>query len=162
MATPRRRATGVRVQVTGEENLRELAERMKAITEKRVVVGIQGNEELTVIGIVHEFGSAPKHIPERSFIRTGKIKSRPIINKLVKAGVTEIAFGRKTPQELYQEIGEAGLEKTKANFERIKQPPLSAIYASHKQGRKLLQAEEMRLKEALSWSVIARARRGPR
>ncbi|MNC30371.1 hypothetical protein D3C75_786530 [compost metagenome] len=135
---------------------------MRALTEKRVAVGIQGDEELAVIAIVHEFGSAAKGIPERSFIRTGKIKSRATINKIVKAGVTEIAYGRKQPRQLYQEIGVAGLEKTIANFERIKQPPLSPIYASHKQGRKLLQADEMRLRDALNWSVIDRAHRGRR
>ncbi|MBY9077274.1 hypothetical protein KIH86_03635 [Paenibacillus sp. HN-1] len=162
MATRNRRATSARVQVSGEDNLQVLAARMRALTEKRVAIGIRGDDELAVIAIVHEFGSAPKGIPERSFIRTGKIKSRATINKIVKAGVIEIAYGRKHPNQLYQEIGVAGLEKTAANFERIKQPPLSPIYASHKQGRKLLQAEEMRLKESLSWSIINRAHRGRR
>lgn len=152
MASPRARRVGV--QVSGEDNMRELAERLRLLVEKKVRIGMQGDSELAMIAGVHEYGSVKMNIPARSFIGTGKKKGQTPIGKLVRVGVTEIAQGRKSVDSLFTEIGEVGLDRMKKNFERIKQPPLSARYAAHKTGpRKLLQREE-ELHDSLTYDVV--------
>ncbi|WP_342547662.1 hypothetical protein NST69_27610 [Paenibacillus sp. FSL P2-0089] len=154
MASPRARARRVGVQISGEDNLRELAERLQPLVKKKVRIGMQGDAELAMIAGVHEYGSIKMNIPARSFIGTGKKKGQTPIGKLVRAGVTEIAHGRKSVESLFTEIGETGLDRMKKNFERIKQPPLSARYAVRKTGpRKLLQREE-ELHDSLTYDVV--------
>lgn len=145
------------VQVSGADCLRELAGRLRPLTEKVVRVGMQGDAELAMIAGVHEFGSVKMNIPARSFIGTGKKKSRAAIGKLVRAGVTEIAFGRQDVDSLLHDIGRVGLDKTRKNFNRIKQPPLTARYAVTKIGRKLLQRDKD-LAESLTYDVIPKER----
>lgn len=154
MASQRSRARRVGVQVTGDDNLRQLAELLRPLTEQKVRIGMQGDAELAMIAGVHEYGSVKMNIPARSFIGSGKKKGQAAIGKLVRAGVTEIAYGRKSVESLFAEIGEVGLDRMKKNFERIKQPPLSARYAAHKTGpRKLLQREE-ELHDSLTFDVV--------
>ncbi|MDH6370556.1 phage gpG-like protein [Paenibacillus sp. PastF-3] len=153
MAGSRTRARRVGVQVTGEDNLQLLASRLRPLTEKLVRVGMQGDAELAMIAGVHEYGSVKMNIPARSFIGTGKKKSQAAIGKLVRAGVTEIAHGRMRVDDLLHEIGKVGLDKTYKNFNRIKLPALSAIYASHKSGKKLLQRDED-LRDSLTYDIV--------
>lgn len=77
MASQRARARRVGVQVTGEDNLRQLAERLRPLTEQKVRIGMQGDAELAMIAGVHEYGSIKMNIPARSFIGTGKRRGRP-------------------------------------------------------------------------------------
>lgn len=152
MASSRARRVGV--QVTGEDNLQQLAARLRPLVEKKVRIGMQGDAELAMIAGVHEYGSIKMKIPARSFIGTGKKKGQAPIGKLVRAGVTEIAHGRKSIDALFAEIGETGLDRMIKNFNRIKQPALSARYAAHKTGpRKLLQRDED-LRDSLTFDVV--------
>ncbi|OMF28308.1 hypothetical protein [Paenibacillus sp. FSL H8-0259] len=154
MASSRARARRVGVQVSGEDNLQQLAEMLRPLAGQKVRIGMQGDAELAMIAGVHEYGSIKMNIPARSFIGTGKKKGQAAIGKLVRAGVTEIAHGRKSVDSLFTEIGETGLDRMKKNFERIKQPPLSARYAAHKTGpRKLLQREE-ELHDSLTYDIV--------
>lgn len=156
MATQRSRARRVGVQITGEDNLRRLAEQLRPLIEKKVRIGMQGDTELAMIAGVHEYGSVKMNIPARSFIGTGKKKGQTAIGKLVRAGVTEIAHGRKSVDSLFTEIGEVGLDRMVKNFNRIKQPALSARYAAHKTGpRKLLQRDED-LRDSLTFDIVPR------
>lgn len=156
MASQRSRARRAGVQVTGDDNLQLLAARLRPLTQKKVRIGMQGDAELAMIAGVHEYGSLKMNIPARSFIGTGKKKGQAPIGKLVRAGVTEIARGRMRVDDLLQEIGKVGLDRMKKNFERIKQPPLSARYARHKSGpNKLLQRDED-LRDSLTYDVVPR------
>lgn len=76
MASPRARARRVGVQISGEDNLRELAERLQPLVKKKVRIGMQGDAELAMIAGVHEYGSIKMNIPARSFIGTGKRKAK--------------------------------------------------------------------------------------
>lgn len=156
MASPRSRARRAGVQVTGEDNLRLLADRLRPLTYKKVRIGMQGDAELAMIAGVHEYGSLKMKIPARSFIGTGKKKGQAPIGKLVRAGVTEIAFGRKRVNDLLQEIGAVGLDRMQKNFERIKQPPLSARYARSKDGPNKLLHRDDDLKDSLTFDVVPR------
>lgn len=156
MASQRSRARRVGVQITGEDNLQRLAEQLRPLAGKKVRIGMQGDAELAMIAGVHEYGSVKMNIPARSFIGTGKKKGQTAIGKLVRAGVTEIAHGRKSIDSLFTEIGEVGLDRMVKNFNRIKQPALSARYAAHKTGpRKLLQRDED-LWDSLTFDVVPR------
>lgn len=158
MARSNARARRVGVQVTGEDNLQQLAERLRPLAEKNIRIGMQGDAELAMIAGVHEYGSVKMNIPARSFIGSGKKKGQAPIGKLVRAGVTEIAHDRKRVDELFAEIGETGLDRMIKNFNRIKQPALSARYSSRKRGpRKLLQREE-ELRDSLTYDVVPKGR----
>ncbi|MFD1777017.1 hypothetical protein [Paenibacillus rhizophilus] len=155
MARSRARRAGV--QVTGEDILSELAARLRPLTQKKVRIGMQGDAELAMIAGVHEYGSVKMNIPARSFIGSGKRKGQAPIGKLVRASVGEIARGRKQVDELLQEIGDTGLDRMVKNFDRIRQPPLSARYARVKRGpNKLLQREED-LRDSLTYDVVPRS-----
>ncbi len=126
--------------------------RMQLLAQKEVHVGMQGDAELAMIAGVHEYGSAKMGIPARSFIRTGRNKSRAPVGKLVRAGVTDIAFGRKKASSLMDAIGRAGLDRTAKNFDRIRQPPLTARYKATRGGRKLLQRDQD-LRDSLTYVI---------
>ncbi|AIQ61854.1 hypothetical protein PSTEL_00635 [Paenibacillus stellifer] len=155
MARSRARRAGV--QVTGEDILSELVARLRPLTHKKVRIGMQGDAELAMIAGVHEYGSVKMNIPARSFIGSGKKKGQTPIGKLVRGSVGEIARGRKQVDELMQEIGETGLDRMVKNFDRIRQPPLSARYAQVKRGpNKLLQRDED-LRDSLTFDVVPRS-----
>lgn len=154
MARRKQRVRRANVEYTGDMDLSALVERVRPLTAHEVVIGVEGNAEIALVAAVHEFGSAKMNIPARSFIGTGKKKAQVAIGKLVRAGVNEIALGNKTVDSLLQEIGELGQQRVVKNFDRIKQPGLSAIYARYKTGKRLLQAD-MDLRE----SIVFRVRR---
>lgn len=147
------RSSRVKVNISGTDDINKLRLRLGSLTAKEVHVGMQGDAELAMIAGVHEYGSAKMDIPARSFIRTGRMKSRIPVGKIVRAGVTEIAFGRKRAGSLLEEVGQTGLDRTIKTFERIKQPPLSARYRAERGGgRKLLQREK-ELRESLTYVI---------
>jgi hypothetical protein len=145
------------VEVTDDMNLSELAERLRALTHQEVHIGMEGNAELAMIAGVHEYGSIKMGIPARSFIGTGKKKAQAAIGKLVRKGMMEIALGHRSAGELLDEIGAVGLERTQKNFDRIKQPGLSPIYARVKTGRKLLVSDQD-LRNSLVYRVVRKGR----
>ncbi|ASS66380.1 MULTISPECIES: hypothetical protein [unclassified Paenibacillus] len=147
------RSSRVKVSMSGTDDINKLRLRLWGLTKKEVHVGMQGDAELAMIAAVHEYGSAKMGIPARSFIRSGRMKSRIPVGKIVRAGVTEIAFGRKRAGVLLEEAGRTGLDRTIKNFERIKQPPLSARYKAERGGgRKLLQRDKD-LRESLTYVI---------
>lgn len=152
MAGRRRSVRRANVQYTGDMDLSVLVDRVRPLMDQEVVIGVQGNAELAMIAGVHEFGSAKMNIPARSFIGTGKKKAQAAIAKLVRQGVNEIALGNKSVDSLLQEIGELGQQRVVKNFDRIKQPGLSAIYARYKKGKKLLIAD-MDLRDSIVFKV---------
>ncbi|WP_234399636.1 hypothetical protein [Paenibacillus popilliae] len=133
----------------------ELITRLLPLRHKEIHIGMQGDEELALVAGVHEYGSAKMNIPARSIIGAGKKKAQAAIGKLVRAGVTQIALGRKGAQSLQTEIGELGLDRMLKNFDRIKQPALSPIYARRKSGNKLLIADED-LRNALTYTIVSK------
>lgn len=158
MANSRSRARRAGIEVTGEDILSELAARLRPLTQKKVRIGMQGDAELAMIAGVHEYGSAKMNIPARSFIGSGKRKGQAPIGKLVRPSVGEIARGRKQVEDLLQEIGETGLDRMVKNFDRLRQPPLSARYKRVKSGpvNKLLQRDED-LRDSLTYDIVPRS-----
>ncbi|MFE0394747.1 hypothetical protein ACFW4G_03605 [Paenibacillus lactis] len=157
MSRKRTRYRRANVEVTEDMNPAELITRLLPLTHKEVHIGMQGNEELALVAAVHEYGSAKMNIPARSFIGTGKKKGQVAIGKLVRPAVMEIAQGRMRAETLFQEIGELGLDRMRKNFDRIKQPSLSPIYARRKSGKKLLVQDE-ELRNALTFEVTPKRR----
>jgi phage gpG-like protein len=139
-------------------DLAALVGRFRPLTQKEVRIGMEGSAELAMIAGVHEYGSVKMSIPARSFIGSGKKKAQAAISKLVKKGVTEIALGHRTVKSLLDEIGELGHERMLKNFDRIKQPGLSPIYARLKTGKKLLIADK-ELRDAIVFKVVQKRRR---
>lgn len=146
------------VVVTGDMDLAALVGRLRPLTKEEVHIGMEGSEELAMIAGVHEYGSVKMGIPARSFIGSGKKKAQAAIGKLVRKGVTEIALSQRTVQSLQDEIGELGHERMLKNFDRIKQPGLSPIYARFKTGKKLLIADK-ELRDAIVFKVVQKRRR---
>lgn len=119
---------------------------------------MQGDADLAMIAGVHEYGSAKMKIPARSFIGTGKKKSTAGITKWVKGNLTGVAMGMTPVTGFLQAIGEIGKEKTLANFNRIKQPPLSPLYARYKKGKKIL-ISEADLRDSITYIIVPKRRR---
>ncbi|GBF73057.1 hypothetical protein PA598K_01342 [Paenibacillus sp. 598K] len=157
MASTKSRARRAGVQVTGADNLSKLAARLRPLTQQKVIIGVQGDAELALIAGVHEYGSVKMSIPARSFVLTGRKKGQVPIGKLVRAGVAEIARGRRRIGDMLDEVGRVGLDKMQQNFDRINDPPLSARYARSKIGRRLLQREQD-LRDSLTYDVVPRSR----
>ncbi|WP_236338480.1 hypothetical protein [Paenibacillus plantiphilus] len=132
----------------------ELLGRLRPLTQNEVHVGMQGDAELAMIAGVHEYGSVKMKIPARSFIGTGKKKAQAAISKLVRKGINEIARGERDIESLYEEIGQLALGKMEKNFDRIKQPPISPIYAKYKVGGKKLLRAEQDLRESLTFKIV--------
>ncbi|MBW7452445.1 hypothetical protein ACFOLF_12250 [Paenibacillus sepulcri] len=143
------------VDITDDMDLNGLRQRMIELTQQDIHVGMQGDQELAMIAGVHEYGSVKMNIPARSFIGTGKKKAQTAIGKLVRKAVNDIARGERDPGTLFNEIGELALSKMLANFDRIRQPGLSPIYARLKIGNKLLIADDD-LRSSLVFKVVER------
>ncbi|MEJ8306659.1 hypothetical protein [Saccharibacillus sacchari] len=154
--SPRQRVRRANVEVDDNTLIPEMIQRLRGLVENEVHIGMEGGGELALIAAVHEFGSAKMNIPARSYIGTAKKKAQAAISKAVRAGVTEIALGTRDPTSLLQQLGEIGLDKTLKNFDRIKQPPLSPIYASRKRGRKLL-VSDRDLRGSIVFKVVAKS-----
>lgn len=153
MARRRRSYRRAYVEVTDNSNLSAIIDKLKPLTQNEVHIGVQGDAETGMIAGIHEYGSVKAGIPARSFIGSGKKKAQATISKAVRAGVKEIVLGNKSADDLYQEVGTIGLDKVLRNFDRIKQPPLSPIYARRKSNRKILQDQE-KLRDAMTFVVV--------
>ncbi|MFD1886824.1 hypothetical protein [Paenibacillus wenxiniae] len=146
------------VEINEQSYLPAIRMAMKLLAKQEVHIGMQGDAELAMIAGVHEYGSAKMGIPARSFIGSGLKKSKAKITKLVRADITDIMHGRgKSIPAFLDEIGELGKQITVANFDRIKKPGLSPIYAKYKKqeggGKKLLQ-READLRESLTYVKV--------
>ena len=155
MTTNRTRHRRANVEVEDGMNLQELAARLRGLTEIEAHVGMQGDAELAMIAGVHEYGSVKMKIPARSFIGSGKKKSQTAIGKIVRKELKEVALGHRDPESLLKELGETGLDRTAKNFDRIRQPGLSPVYAHSKTGKKLLQ-RETDLRKSLTYKIVPR------
>lgn len=153
MARRRRSYRRAYVEVNETTYLPAILDKLRDLVKNEVHIGVQGDAETGMIAGIHEYGSAKAGIPARSFIGTGKKKAQAAISKAVRAGVKEIVFGRKRASDLYQEVGTIGLDKVLRNFDRIKQPPLSPIYARRKSNKKILQ-DQKKLRDAITFVVV--------
>lgn len=135
--------------------LPEMRRRLEELAKTETLIGMEGNAELAMIAGVMEFGSAKNNVPSRPFVRIGKRRATSGINKLVKAGLVEIATGNMESDKLHQDIGELGLAKMEQAFDKMKQPALSAVYAAQKGSKKLL-IDERKLREALTFKKVRR------
>ncbi|UVI28172.1 hypothetical protein [Paenibacillus spongiae] len=157
MARKRTRNRKANVEVTQDMDPMDLINRLLPLKQKEVLIGMQGDKDLATIAGVHEYGSVKLKIPARSFIGSGKKKAQVAIGKLVRKAVTEIALGQRAGPSLFEKIGELGLDRMKKNFDRIKQPGLSPVYARRKASKKLLIADQ-ELRNALSFTIVSKGR----
>ncbi|MGG6311569.1 hypothetical protein [Paenibacillus macerans] len=156
MAKAKRRSyRRANIEVTEVTYLPGILDKLQELVQSEVHIGVEGDAEVGMIAGIHEFGSIKAGIPSRSFIGSGKKKSQAAIAKTVRAGVKDIVLGNLTARGLYKSIGKVGLDKVLRNFDRIKQPPLSPIYARRKTNRRILQDQE-KLRDAITYTVVKR------
>ncbi|WP_079908268.1 hypothetical protein [Paenibacillus sp. 32352] len=152
------RARRANVTIDGSSNLPDIVNKLRKLAEKEVYIGsMGGDEDLAITSAVLEYGSIKGNIPARSYIGSGKRRATPIISKVAKAGVQKVIDGNMQPEKLLQEIGEKGQERVLKNFDKIRTPPLSPIYAKQKGTNKLLVLEED-LRDSISYVVMPKGR----
>jgi len=150
----RRRTKRANVTVTEVTYLPDILKKLEELTKNEVHIGASGDAETAMIAAIHEFGSAKAGIPARPFIGGGKRKAQAAISKLVKAGVNEIVLKNETAHGLLDKVGQTGLQKMLQNFDRIRQPPLTPIYARRKGNKKILVGQEKKLRDSLKFVVV--------
>src|SRR5262249_39284145 len=108
---------GATVRVVKDTNgagLAAVARRMRSL-KRTVLVGVaKGATEadgtpIALVAAVHEFGSPERGIPERSFIRAGIRKGRPMFKRLSEAGLKALVKGTITEAMLLGRLGMAGV-----------------------------------------------------
>lgn len=91
--------------------LKEIAKKMEELVKKEVVVGIpsgsgsDGDISLVELGMIHEFGSPDKGIPERSFIRSTSKEEASNLGKLTSIKVKELLNDKISVNDVYSAIG---------------------------------------------------------
>jgi|GEM_PF-1772712 len=148
------------IEVTEETYLPGIIESLQDLVTREVHIGAQGDEELAMIAGIHEYGSIKAGIPARSFIGSGKKKAQTPIARVVKEGVVELVTGNLDADDLLRKIGDVGKERVLKNFDKLRTPPLSPIYAKRKGNKKILRDEEQ-LRESIT-AVIVPKRGGRR
>jgi len=141
------------VTITETSLVPQFKRRLAELAGKEVHVGMDGDAELAMVAAVLEFGSTKMNIPSRPFVRIGKRRATALINKLVKAGFQAIAAGNMRPDKLCRDIGETGLAKMEAAFDKMRKPALSPVYARRKGNKKLL-IDERHLRDSLTFKVV--------
>lgn len=159
MAKKRRRSyRRANVEITETTFIPGIIDSLQELVKNEVHIGVDADPETAMIAAIHEFGSPKAGIPARSIIGTGKRKSQAAISKLVKSGVTAIVEKNKRTDQLLKEIGELGQVRLLKHFDRIKIPPLSAIYARRKTSKKILQ-DEQKLRDSITWKIASKGGR---
>ncbi|PAD73674.1 hypothetical protein [Paenibacillus campinasensis] len=148
------------IEVTEDTYLPGIIETLQDLVTREVHIGAQGDEELAMIAGIHEYGSIKAGIPARSFIGSGKKKAQTPIARVVKEGVVELVTGNLDADDLLRKIGDVGKERVLKNFDKLRTPPLSPIYAKRKGNKKILRDEEQ-LRESIT-AVIVPKRGGRR
>lgn len=141
------------IEVTETTYLPGIIENLRELATKEVHIGAEGDEELAMIAGIHEYGSIKAGIPARSFIGTGKMKAQATISKAVKAGVVKLVTKNETVNGLLQEISDVGLAKVVKNFDKLRTPPLSPLYARRKGNKQILHDEET-LRDSLTAKIV--------
>ncbi|MEW9702830.1 hypothetical protein [Paenibacillus sp. SI8] len=157
MPPKRTRSRRANVEVTETTFLPSILKKIKGLTKQEVHIGVEGDEELAMIAGILEHGSKKMNIPARSFIGSGKKKSAAAISKLVRKGITELVHDQGDARRLLIDIGTTGKDRTLKNFDKIKSPPLSPIYARRKGSNKILVMEE-HLRKAITFVVVRKGR----
>lgn len=155
MPPTRSRSRRANVTVTQSTFLPSVLAKLRDLKKLEVHIGSQGDEDMAMVAGVLEHGSQKMQIPARSFIGSGKKKSAAAISKLVRAGVNDIANDQTTARALLAEIGELGKERTLKNFDKIRSPALSPIYAKRKGSKKILIMEK-KLRDSISYVVVTK------
>lgn len=143
------------VTVTEESMIPVMRQRLAALAEHEIRIGMEGNAEEAMIAAVLEFGAPAAGIPSRPFVRNGRRRASAPITKLVKEGLQRIATGGMSAGKLQQDIGEIGLSKMEAAFDSMRKPVLSPIYAKRKGSKKLL-VNEHKLRDSLTYRIVRR------
>jgi hypothetical protein len=143
------------VTVTETSMLPAMRQRLAALAQHEIRIGMEGDAEHAMIAAILEFGAPSVGIPSRPFVRNGAKRARAAITKMVKSGLQEIAVGSMRAETLQQDIGDLGLQRMEKAFDSMRKPPLTAIYAKRKGSKKLL-VDERKLRESLTVKVIRR------
>ncbi|MEY9097090.1 hypothetical protein [Paenibacillus sp. RC84] len=154
----RRRARAANVTVNEWTYLPDILKKMRGLSREEVHIGVEGEGEGAMIAAIHEFGSVKAGIPARSFIGTGKKKAQAAISKLAKAGVNEIVLKNQTATGLLIAIGAIGTNRVLKNFDKIRTPELSPIYAKRKGNNKIL-VQEQKLRDSITSILVRRGGR---
>lgn len=149
------RSKRANVTVTKSDYLPDILKKLRKLTGIEVRIGATGDAETAEIAAVHEFGSLKKGIPARSFVRLGRKKAQTAIGKLARAGVTEIVLKNETAEGLLKGIGQLAKDRMLQNFDKIRTPSLSPIYAKRKGSKKLL-VQEKQLRDSITFVIVPR------
>lgn len=94
--------------------LKEIAKKMEELAKKEVVVGIPSGSKArkdnggitnAELGMIHEFGSPDKGIPERSFIRSTFAEEADNIGQLMTVKVKGLLNNKGSVNDVYSVIG---------------------------------------------------------
>ncbi|OPA77509.1 hypothetical protein BVG16_13735 [Paenibacillus selenitireducens] len=149
----RTRSRRANVEVTEVTYLPDILRKLEELTKHEVHIGASGDQETAMIAGIHEYGSLKAGIPARSFIGTGKKKAQAAISKLAKSGVNAIVQKSETARGLLESIGQEGESRVVKNFDKIRTPSLSPLYARRKGNGKIL-VQEQKLRDSITFIVI--------
>lgn len=152
------RSKRANVTVSKTDYLPNILKKLDDLTKIEVIIGAQGDAETAMIAAIHEFGSLKVGIPARSFIGVGRKKAQTAIGKLARAGVTNIILKSETAKGLLNTIGGVGEDKMLVNFDKIRTPALSPIYAKRKGNSKIL-VQEQQLRDSITFTIVPRRKR---
>ncbi|KEQ22872.1 phage virion morphogenesis protein [Paenibacillus tyrfis] len=151
----RTRTRRANIEIDETTYLPDILKKLKRLTASETHIGASGNAELAMIAGIHEYGSQKAGIPPRSFIRSGRNKAAAAVSKLARTGLTAVVEGNKQPEQLLGELGELAKARVLKNFDKLRTPPLSPIYARRKGSNKLL-IEEQQLRDSITYIIVPR------
>lgn len=91
--------------------LKEIAKKMEELAKKEVVIGIpsssDSHDDITnaELGMIHEFGSPEKGIPERSFVRSTFAEEGGNAGRLMTSEVKRLLEGNASVDSVYGNVG---------------------------------------------------------
>ena len=113
-----------------ERQLKELHRRMRG--KGQVLVGLpKGSNNypdgtsVVEVGVIHEFGSDARNIPQRSFLRSAMVKNRGKYKKLFRKLAKEIVDGKSDKRRALGIVGLTAMRDVKDRITDLKSPPLA-------------------------------------
>jgi phage gpG-like protein len=154
----RTRSKRANVTVSKTDYLPNILKKLDDLSAIEVIIGAQGDAETAMIAAIHEFGSLKAGIPARSFIGIGRKKAQAAVSKLARSGVTNIILKSESAKGLLNSIGQIAESKMLVNFDKLRTPPLSPVYARRKGSTKIL-VQEQQLRDSIAFTIVPRRKR---
>lgn len=159
MTKPKKtRARRANIEISETTFMPGLLKKLDDLVRDKVLIGVHSDDSDTaMIAAIHEFGSEEAGIPSRPIIRSGHKKSSAAIGKVARGGLQDFVFKSKDASNVLNEIGATGTKKTLANFDKIREPALTPVYAKRKGSTKVL-VDEQKLRDAIQYTVVPKGK----